>query len=60
MRDIVRIEKGKKYKAENGKIGTFNGKWNVGVWGIEYSLEDDTGNVIGFVRQKNVKNRLVE
>lgn len=60
MRDIVRIEKGKKYKAENGKIGVFNGKWNVGVWGIEYSLEDEQGNIIGFVRQKNVKNRLVE
>lgn len=60
MKNITRIQLGKKYKADNGNIGVFNGKWTVGVWGIEYSLEDSEGNIIGTIRQKNVGGRLIE
>jgi len=59
-REITRIEKEKYYKADNGKIGIFKGKWKIDIWGIEYALEDTEGNIIGYIKQKNVKNGIID
>ena len=55
-KQMIRIEKNKLYKADNGNIGIFKGKWMTNAFGIIYILEDLENHTVGYLKKKNVAN----